>query len=126
MQKTLEILKSEDGLTICKLSDKKLLFKYKIPIQTECGEVIRYINGKIRYLINEEKDVYLPLNPIIKIHRIISVSLGVKMDKISIVGQEEIHLNKKFRLIKGFIVMDKKWIRDFKIKKLIYENNNYQ
>lgn len=121
MQKTLEILKSEDGLTICKLSHKKWLFKYKIPIRTEEGEIIRYINGKMRYLINEEKDVYLPLNPNIKLTRLISVSLGVKMEQIAIHGRNEIHLDKKFSLITGFLILDKQWIRDFKIKKLTDE-----
>lgn len=122
MQKTLEILKIEDGLTIYKLSDKKLLFKYKMPIRTECGTVIKYINGKIRYLISDEKELYLPLNDFIKIRRIISISLGVKMEKIAMWGSTELHLNKKFSIIKGLIILDKEWIRDFKIKKMINEN----
>lgn len=35
MQKTLEILKSEDGLTICKLSHKKWLFKINLNVSNE-------------------------------------------------------------------------------------------
>jgi hypothetical protein len=96
-----------------------------MPVRTECGEVLFNINSKARYRIDEEKDVYLPLNDYRKLCRIVSMKTGVSMDKIASYGIErERHLGKNFNLTKGFIILDKSWIRDFKIKKMINEINN--
>ncbi len=138
MQKTLEILKKEDGIIIKKLSYRKLLFNYKVPVYLGDGSdnPWDYIDLKVRYFQDKGEDgqnfcIIWPS----KIWPTLSKKWRIKAKLIH--GDEVfgkiIQLDNKFDdnideiIIDGFItnfrIEDKNWIRNYKLNKLL-ENDN--
>jgi hypothetical protein len=129
MQKDLEVLRSEDGLVIKRLSPRKLIFIQKVPIYIYSNDnKVMDINLKFRYI--ESKNVYSPNVDFIlmnrsKIINSLSRKFFIKMDKFDWIGSSnpvlEIGENKyKFDIIiKGLYICDKVWARDYLIKKIL-------
>lgn len=134
MQKTLEILKNEDGLIIKKLSDKKLLFVYKVPILLGdfSDVVVGYLPLKIRYRINDKLEPFESLTDATnykicdmgKLYRDVSQKWGIKMNQIGTGTQRKV-INIKGkdysfdRVINSFVFIDPVWIRDHQLKQVL-------
>lgn len=137
----LEILKNEDDLIIQRLSEKKLFFKYKIPIQFKSGETFNHSEIKVRYKIGYTKGyaqidkklhnhgnyfgnytlitTHHPLGDPNRLRRIFSIKYGIKMENIKIISTFVNHLNYNFYKPSAIIIDDIVFEREVKIKKLI-------
>jgi len=118
MQKDLEVLRSEDGLVIKRLSPRKLIFIQKVPIYI-------YSNDNKVMDINLKFQMDFILMNRSKIINSLSRKFFIKMDKFDWIGSSnpvlEIGENKyKFDIIiKGLYICDKVWARDYLIKKIL-------
>lgn len=134
MQKTLEILKSEDGLIIKKLSHKKIVLLYKVPLFF-CGEYIPfdYLNIKLRYSHNgyniivpmgdpDYVDNFIILNPE-KLKNKLSQKMSIKMVNIEIkyLLNNILYLSKPFDVFNS-IILDK-MISGIYFNNLIFKRN---
>lgn len=131
MQKTLEILKNEDGLIIKRLSDKKLLFVYKVPILLGLNSdvVVGYLPVKIRYRINDEpfeslSDTNYKCCDMSKLYRGVSQKWNIKMNQIGTGAQRKvINIQGKDysfdRVINSLVFVDPAWIRDHQLKQVL-------
>jgi len=139
MQKILEVLRNEDGLIIKRLSDRKILISYKIPMMYEgCDEAFDFLNVKIRYrldkkieIFKEDRDIFSIIFPN-KLWPILSNKLRVKMKNIienystdveykldipfNDIFSENVLLN---RMIKSITINNKNWCRDHRLKKIL-------
>jgi hypothetical protein len=135
MNPNIEVLKKEDGpykYKIRRVSDSKIVLKYKIPILASNGEEVRVIDiitVKIRYKmdLNEIRHSNeLPLYHLIpfkdRFLQILSQNWKIK--------KKYIHLQKNMKtqiieghmingLYTGFIFDDKSWTRDYMINKIL-------
>jgi len=121
------------SIIISKLSSKKILCKYKVPIVFESGYHIRDIEIKGRYKFNTTLlEMLKPNYYICAVSRI----LGVKMKNVKFVWYYEQHtinvrlfgvdlptgfsgdVTKDIKLIKKICIFDKICERDYKIKEL--------
>jgi hypothetical protein len=131
MQKTLEVLKNEDGLVIKRLSYKKLLFVYQVPILLGdfSDVVVGYLPVKIRYRTNNEPfesltDTNFKCCDLTKLYRGISQKYQIKMNQIG-TGADRKVVNiqgKDFsfdRVINSFLLVDPAWIRNYKLENLL-------
>ena len=146
MQKILEVLRNEDGLTIKRLSDYKIIISYRVPMMYEgCDVPFDYWNIKVRYrmgkqsvsgnfwdMFDKEQDVFEIIYPHNKLWPMLSQKLRVKMKnmtadfesnvlyKIDVpfndTFKESILLNKK---ITSIYISDKVWIREHKLKTIL-------
>jgi hypothetical protein len=133
MQKALEVLKKEDGVTIKKLSHRKLLFLYKVPVYLglDSYEPWDWVDLKVRYYQDKHEDgehfcIIMPN----KLYPTLSKKWAVKI--------KYIHTEENFALtyvldtpmnqfseivingyITGFRITDLSWIRNLKINKLL-------
>ena len=133
MQKDLEVLKSEDGLVIKKLSARKLLFVQNVPIYLLDSNVeISNITIKFRYIESDNEvwqssvhNVDYKIMSRSKIINRLSRKFFVKMDKLSWDGYSnhivDIKENKyKFDfIVKCLYICDKVWVRDYLLKKIL-------
>ena len=131
MQKTLEILKNEDGLIIKRLSDKKLLFVYTVPILLGdyADVVVGYLPLKIRYRMNDEPfesltDTNYKSCDMSKFYRGVSQKWGIRMNQIGTDAQRKvINIQGKDysfdRVINYLYFADPIWIRDHQLKQLL-------
>jgi hypothetical protein len=133
MNPNIEVLKKEDGpYKVRRVSDSKIVLKYKIPILASNGEEVRVIDiitVKIRYKmdLNEIRHSNeLPLYHLIpfkdRFLQILSQNWKIK--------KKFIHLQKNMKtqiieghmingLYTGFIFDDKSWTRDYMINKIL-------
>jgi hypothetical protein len=133
MQKTLEVLKKEDGLTIKKLSHRKLLFLYTVPIYLglDSDEPWDWVDLKVRYYQDkhENGEHFCMIHPT-KLYPRISHRFGIKIKYIH--TEEDFGLlylldtpMNQFSeividgLIRGFRITDLNWIRNLKLNKLL-------
>lgn len=128
MQKTLEILKSEDGLVIKKLSYQKLILIYDVPIIIG-SKVVEYKKVKIRYKhdthILNTVDYYKMLGNNGDIYKSISHQYGIEVQKIN----TKYTINKLIKIndkecifgsvIDNFYFDDVKWLRDYNINNIL-------
>ena len=135
MKKSLEVLKDSDGITIKKLSYRKLFFCYQVPVYLgENNDPCDYIKLKVRYFQDKGEDgnhfcmiwpgkfiTFLSQKWKIKvrmIHTDEDFSRIFKLDIPFSEGINEIIIN---GFIVNFRIIDKSWIRDYNLKK-IFEN----
>ena len=111
----LEVLKDDD-VRIIKLSEKKLLFKTKVKILTSDFVAIDVINLNSRFKINKDGEYQIIGNH--KLINILSQKFGVKMEKIYLCYETQIHLGERFDLVTGIRIKDTAWCRDYKLKML--------
>jgi hypothetical protein len=133
MNPNIEVLKKEDGpYKVRRVSDSKIVLKYKIPILASNGEEVRVIDiitVKIRYKmdLNEIRHSNeLPLYHLIpfkdRFLQILSQNWKIK--------KKFIHLQRNMKtqiieghmingLYTGFIFDDKSWTRDYMINKIL-------
>jgi hypothetical protein len=131
MQKTLEILKNEDGLIIKRLSYKKLLFVYQVPILLGISSdvVVGYLPVKIRYRTNNEPFADLmgedyKCCDLTKLYKTISQKYQIKMNQIDTkYDRRNINIQEKNhtfdRVINSFHFVDPAWIRDYKLENIL-------
>jgi len=133
MQKTLEVLKKEGGLTIKKLSHRKLLFLYKVPIYlgVDSYDPWDWVDLKVRYFQDKHEDGehFCKIWPH-KLFPLLSKRFSVKMKYIDTEEDfglthildtpmnqfEEIVIDS---YIAGFRITDLNWIRNLKLNKLL-------
>ena len=100
MQKILEVLRNEDGLIVKRLSERKILVSYKVPMMYDgCNVPFDYLTLKVRYRIGEqsvsihnggnfwdifdkEEDIFQMIFPHDKLWPVLSQRLRVKMKNI--------------------------------------------
>ena len=100
MQKILEVLRNEDGLIVKRLSERKILVSYKVPMMYDgCNVPFDYLTLKVRYRMGEqsvsinnggnfwdifdkEVDVFQMIFPHDKLWPVLSQRLRVKMKNI--------------------------------------------
>jgi len=148
MQKILEVLRNEDGLIIKRLSERKILISYKIPMMYEgCSEPFDYFTIKVRYrvgkqsvyssnnfwdLFDKEEDVFEMIFPHEKLWPMLSQRLRVKMKNIqsdyeyNVVYKIDVPFNDTFkesiklnRKITSIYITDKVWSREHKLKTIL-------
>jgi len=111
---------------ICKLSDKKILIKYSLPIICN-KEIIKEINFSLRYRIDEE-GYYKIIHPRERYFQLMSQSFGVKKKHISYSINTDFEIktedgNNISNIISKIEINDidwyKKWKRNNKIESIL-------
>lgn len=125
-------MKNEDGLIIKRLSYKKLLFVYQVPILLGISSdvVVGYLPVKIRYRTNNEPFKELVKShdyqccDLTKLYRSISQKYQIKMNQIG-TGYDRRTINIQGKdvnfdkVIKDFYIIDPAWIRNYKLENLV-------
>ena len=144
MQKTLELLKKGDGITIKKLSYKKLLVQYQIPVISSAGDILGYQSMSARFKVNDEFSNHFDglMKP--KFWQCFSMRWAIKMKNVYPEYEEcnckgsqysfgaECHLHTELdvpfdgskniilkRFIRKLVITDQSWVRDFKLKQIL-------
>jgi len=131
----LEILSEENGVVIKKLSYRKILLEYKIPVfGTNTKMLINTLVFKIRYAKNEEGRVgisgsripdYILITHVERCLRYISQKFGVKMKNCHILTTNDriYEIEGKASLLDFFItsfhINDATFERELKLKKIL-------
>lgn len=114
----MEILKENNKLKIIKLSDRKLLFKTNINVLTSDFEIIDSTKINLRYKIDKE-GIYQMIGNM-RFMNILSQKFGVKVKNMYLCYETQVHLDKSFRMITGIRVKDTSWVRNYKLKQLLF------
>ena len=123
-------MKSEDGITVKRLSYRKLNVCYEIPIVSDCGDLIGKHKMSARFKINklDRQNFDLLIKP--KFWQCFSMKLGIKMKNIrpsfdnlslelDIPFDENISRITLVNIIDKFVIYDKGWVRDHKLKQIL-------
>lgn len=119
----LEVLTKQDGVTVKKLSHRKLLLEYEIPVYLGNTDiVVSILNSKFRY-VDDGVGGYMRLDNG-KYIRALSMKFGVKMTQLrfdTIVNYKLDNIGTFGVKIIALRITDDRWIRDYKLKIIMSE-----